>query len=139
LIIEDVDMDCLTLIEERMCRADCCGIIPFSLSFWIQHRKFSQVDVRGLMNVYNGVGIVKTQDGYCAFLIRATRRCAIYLHRPALCRDMGEGRDPLLECPHFNSDGALRTRAERKRFIRENSKRIDLVLRKSKETKGCKE
>lgn len=122
-------MNCLKLIDAGKCHADCCGIIPFALSFWNAHKESAQVKYSHPKKIDGTeLYLIAGTDPYCVFLNRETRRCAIYDDRPKTCREMGEPDCPsILECPHYASDGSLRTRAERRRFIRETRNRIDVV------------
>lgn len=122
-------LDCLKLIDEGICHADCCGIVPFTLSFWNTHKELAQITYCHPQKIDGSeMYFIHGKDRYCVFLNRETGRCAIYVNRPEACRRMGEpGCPPVLECPFFGQDGSLRTRAERRRFIRATKKRADVV------------
>ena len=49
-----------------------------------------------------------TEDGYCIFLNRKTRRCSIYSDRPMTCASYGI----IQPCPYLNPDGSHRSQEE---------------------------
>jgi Fe-S-cluster containining protein len=71
--------------------------------------------------VKEGIVIVvpKTKDGVCAFLNKQRGKCAIYKHRPWVCRSFGVVEQLPLQCPYIDINGRTRTPIETERKIRE--------------------
>lgn len=108
------------------CQAECCGIFPFPERLFLRVRDNMQVEpievVRG-----NGFSTPVTDDAYCAFLDRKTRRCAIYEIRPRACREYGQV--PRLPCPYVNINGAPRTDLESLRMQQVISTSVERKLK----------
>jgi Fe-S-cluster containining protein len=118
---------CLEAIESGICRADCCGIFPFSQEFWVTYSHMAEAICRieSRMTPYGQMVLPVTEDLRCVFLDRETCRCTIYPHRPDVCRRFGIDSDVRLQCPYFNPKGYARTRAERRKFQRLMKKKIE--------------
>ena len=80
-----VDLDCGALIS--LCKGRCCRL-TFPLSF-------QDLDEGGIQWSYaRPYRIRQRDDGYCVHSDRATRQCAVYQRRPAVCRSYDCRRDP---------------------------------------------
>ncbi len=88
--------------------SECCGAHIFFPPETIQkHREDMQIEPMLEVASWRGVQVY-TEDGYCAFLNRKTRRCSIYPDRPFTCSTYGI----LQPCPYLNPDGSHRSQEE---------------------------
>lgn len=121
---EKVRIPCITAIKRGMCKADCCGPIPFPASAYYQLKHLANVEPTVEVRSDDGNYVFPiAEDLKCVFLDRQSYQCSIYDQRPDICRKYGliEG----LPCPCFKMSGAVRSRAER----REMRRRIDKGMR----------
>jgi Fe-S-cluster containining protein len=79
------DLDCAALFP--LCRARCCRL-TFTLSF----QDLDEGIVR--WSYSRPYWIRQGEDGICVHSERATGRCGVYAHRPAICREYDCRRDP---------------------------------------------
>ena len=90
----------------------CCGChIYFDKSLVERNRDRFQVE--SMLEVTTpGRGVqVYTEDAYCVFLDRRTRRCSVYSERPYTCVTYGT----LQPCPYVHPNGTRRSEEEIRR------------------------
>lgn len=109
------------------CNAECCGIVPIpSHTYRIFKRKIKKkiIDLIKL----KGHFILMTEDASCIFL-DSNHKCAIYEHRPNLCRLYGTIEE--LQCPYIDINGNKRTEQDTIAFKKlielQNKTRIDMI------------
>lgn len=101
--------NCVELIKQGKCKADCCGVVPIYESYWKLLKKYAQTnDYKIFKFKCCGQTFIKalTKDFKCVFL-RQDFSCAIYHShlRSEICKIYGHNdHEPLLACPHINED-----------------------------------
>jgi Fe-S-cluster containining protein len=108
---------CKGLVDSKICRGDCCGVVPFPRGFLDEHREATAVDVRVVIPE-GEFELILGHDKTCVFCHRETGLCNVYDQRPQLCRIFGVGEDLYLQCPWLVPDGTRRSRARRRRLAR---------------------
>lgn len=84
----------------KKCRATCCGLVPIPNGTLRGFSNLIQRDIAQQIAFDENSTIVTDRDGVCAFLT-PEYRCAIYDHRPHICRIFGIGDHPGLRCRHL--------------------------------------
>lgn len=109
--------ECKSLIDDGICHADCCGIVPYPEGFYRTHLQATKCVCRvvpgGLYEWIIG------PDETCVFVNPGDFLCNVYDDRPRLCRIFGASEEFYLRCPWLKPDGSRRTRSERRRFHRD--------------------
>ena len=101
--------NCVELIKQGKCKADCCGVVPIMENYWKILKKFAvRKDYKIFKFKYCGDKFVKalTSDFKCVFL-KDDFSCAIHNSnlRSDVCKKYGlDENEPLLACPHINED-----------------------------------
>ena len=120
----NVRIPCMGAIKRSLCKAECCGPIPFPSEQYYQLKHLVQVEPASEIRAEDGRFVFPIADDLrCVFLNRTTYMCSIYEQRPQVCRDYGHIDE--LPCPCFKTSGLMRTRAER----REMRRKIDRDMR----------
>lgn len=103
---------------EKHCEGcgECCGPIMFKQKIWEKHKDKAQKLIE-VIPFINASVVPLSEDIFCVFLDRRTKRCLIYDERPNVCRL--QGTVPRLPCPKLNP--------ELSRLVDKN---IDNVLKK---------
>lgn len=112
--------NCRKLIESGVCHSDCCGFWVFSNTIWNENKDKAR-DVKEVTKFENET-IAIGQNGKCVFL-KENLSCAIYNHRPDVCRNYGLTKE--LECPYIKENGNLRSPAQVKRVQRKINHMVD--------------
>lgn len=111
----------------------CCGTVPLPLEVYERNKsKVVNPPIKELSDDFGNVHLV-TVNGFCVFLDE-DKKCVIYEDRPEVCREYGLIED--MPCPYVRPDGTVRFRQERRRVMRENTKRVRKQLRKLKDVVG---
>ena len=118
---------CKQLIETKKCRGDCCGPTPMPPDYIVKFK--DQLCAKITLTHVTSMGdqvwhVHHTEDMFCVFLNRDTRLCSIYEHRTWTCKVYGQSADPGLWCSRIAPDGTVRTRADRRRVLREAHNKI---------------
>ncbi len=114
-------IDCAAAIKSGKCHsAECCGIVPFPKEMF-ERFQISATNIKRVLEMLDVVFCV-TDDYKCAFLDRKSYTCKIYGYRPEICKLYGMSN--AIPCPVFKSDGAERTRAERRTIQRQIDARV---------------
>jgi len=89
---------------ENLCSGcgECCGPVPISLGIVESNKDLMQHYDGRMAPLRGGLLVPLSDDMYCVFLDRETKRCLIYDRRPDVCRLQGTIRD--LPCPKLNPD-----------------------------------
>ena len=90
---------------------ECCGIIPFPKDLAKETEHLAQVQPIKVMESEGELFII-TEDLFCVYLDRKTKKCVIYEKRPRICRLYGN--IPTCPCPYFKLNGERRSLTERK-------------------------
>lgn len=107
---------------------ECCGMIPLDKDVFAKYRDRCQVDpIKIHLGADNEI-FPETKDGWCVFLDRLTKQCAIYDDRPEVCRLYGSGDIPSLACPHLMPSGKPRSRQSRRKIQRHTVNRMMKLL-----------
>lgn len=101
--------NCIELIKQGKCKADCCGVVPILEQYWRILKKYAQTnDYKIFKFKHNGNTYIKalTKDFKCVFL---NSECLCSIHnshlRSEICKIYGyDNKEPLLACPHINED-----------------------------------
>jgi len=117
---------------------ECCGIVPFEREMY--HSAVAEGLLRSTPKKYHEAKIderhtvvlvlVETDDGYCVFLDRESKACAIYSRRPSVCKMYGQ--DTRLLCPYIDVAGNPRSEKDSRRVQRFIDKQVDSGLLKIK-------
>lgn len=119
------DKECLKLVTEGTCEADCCGCVPFKRELVGRHTADIQEQFKdALMGNEEWIWPL-TDDLHCVFLNRDTHLCAIYSERLDMCIKFGDESHVQMCCPYLRADGTRRNRAERRRTQRAVAKGQD--------------
>ena len=118
-----------------VCGAKCCGPVPMPAVTWERHKDRACREVTEVVAMTQTISesarmktvVPLTADATCPFL-DAELRCAIYDHRPYLCRQFGTAIYPALECPLQHADGRNLTPKERAQREARVQKTIDRIL-----------
>jgi Fe-S-cluster containining protein len=114
------------------CKAECCGIVPIPKELAKKHEKMAQAKAEEIMAWGENDVVPLTEDAFCIFLDRNTRKCVIYDERPDVCRRYGLAED--LQCQYIDVRGKTRTPAKQRRMLRhinrEVGKTIEILQRK---------
>ncbi len=108
-MVFNTNPDCLKLIKEGKCKADCCGCIPLNERYWRILKKHVQTDDYKIFKFKSfGENMVKavTKDFKCVF-VKPDYTCAIHNShlRSEVCKKFGQdATEPLLACPNINED-----------------------------------
>lgn len=111
--------------DVKKCKAECCGLVPFNKTEFDKSKLIREVNIQEK----NGIIIAVDKDLYCGFLGH-DYKCAIYDHRPDICRRFGNEEHALLTCRWQNKNGEIRSRAERRRSFREMKTVTDKLYKK---------
>ena len=125
-----VEFDCLGLMKQGKCHADCCGTVPIPKQIvkrfeHLQQREVLEIGDWSDSNNPNDI-LPVTEDGRCVFL-KPDYMCAIYDNRPSVCKNYG--LIPKLQCPYFNMKGGLRSPAKQKRMQRIINHEVEAKMR----------
>lgn len=93
--------DCARLIRIGVCKADCCGPVPFPRDVWNKLR-YQMIHPAVRIEEFPAGHIIPwSETGTCVFL-GTDHRCTVYENRPDICRRFGarKEREPRLQCPH---------------------------------------
>lgn len=131
---------CRKCIDSGVCKADCCGVVPFFKDFYLDNIDKLQCKVVELVPFGSDEVYPGTEDLQCCFMVRDSSDksklfgCAVYEDRPEVCRLYGTGaRDDLL-CPHLKPSGNLRSPASKKQVLR----KLDVMFEQLKSGKMIK-
>ena len=116
-------MDCSKCLSK--CKAHCCGMVPIPIQTFI-----TSPPSRSIHN-YNPIEnmvFATDKEGYCVYLTK-DYKCSIYHKRPDVCKRYGDESHSMLVCPYMSKDDVIRTRAERKRLMREKNKQSNSILK----------
>lgn len=111
---------------------ECCGIISISKELAKRTEHLAQVKPKKIIENGNDIWVI-TEDLFCIYLNRKTKRCAIYDERPEVCRNYGS--IPALPCPYFREDGTRRDKIERTAIQIKINQQIDNILEKIEKNK----
>lgn len=95
------------LVVPKLCKGDCCGIVPIPKQTWVKHRGKIQRPVLGVIKFAGDTVIPETKDAVCPFL-DSNYQCVIYNERPEVCAKFGDGTHPCLCCPFLTPEGKLK-------------------------------
>lgn len=115
---------------------ECCGTVPIEYTVYnnAMHADLRQV---ACIEYFDGITdgksgkkyvLARTQDGFCIFLHRETKRCVIYQDRPDVCRMYG--RIPELLCPYIRLNGQMRSEKEIVKTHEKINTHIDEMMKK---------
>ena len=111
----------------------CCGTVPLPVEVYERNKsKVVNPPIKGLSDDFGNVHLA-TKNGFCVFLDE-DKKCVIYEDRPEVCKEYGLTDD--MPCPYVRPDGTVRCRQERRRVMRENTKRVRKQLRELKAIVG---
>ena len=119
---------CQEIINQGICKGDCCGntILPMELieknrdKFQVKSIKESKADFDE-----GPILFCETEDDKCVFLNRETIRCMIYKDRPDICKRFGlDKNDMLMQCPFLKPNGNIRSPAKQRRYQRINRDKV---------------
>ena len=110
--------DCKKL--HPICKANCCGIVPFPKSIYYANQDKMNRQPIDTMIVESDI-IPITNDGHCVFL-NEDLSCNIYDQRPDVCRKYGDESHPMLCCPVLDKHGRERSRQGKRMIERQNNK-----------------
>lgn len=105
----NINPNCVELIKQGKCKADCCGVVPIYEPYWKRLKKYALTkDYEIFKFKYQGETFVKalTKEFKCVFL-SPDYKCAIHNSplRSEVCKKYGlDDNEPLLACPHINED-----------------------------------
>lgn len=105
----NINPNCVEMIKQGKCKADCCGVVPIYESYWKLLKKHAQTQDYTIFKFkHQGIKYIKalTKDFKCVFL-NSDNLCAIYKShlRSEICKIYGhDPNEPLLACPHINED-----------------------------------
>ena len=122
------DFNCSKVIPKK-CHADCCGPVPINK---IDYQKLNQFKQRKIIKEHeinlNGRDFIipYTEDLVCPYLGK-DYKCAIYDHRPPICREFGNGKHSLLTCPYIEPNGKIRSKKNANKI----KPKIDIAFRLS--------
>jgi Fe-S-cluster containining protein len=108
------------------CKAECCGIVPIPKELAKKHEKMAQVKAMEIMPFGNNDIVPLTEDAFCIFLDRKTKKCVIYEERPEVCRRYGLAED--LPCAYIDLRGKTRTPAKQRRMLRHINKEVGKTI-----------
>jgi Fe-S-cluster containining protein len=103
-------------------------MIPFDSDLFARNRTQCQVVPVKIHQSREDEVFPETKDGFCVFLNRLTKQCAIYSDRPEVCRLFGSAEYPSLPCPHLMPSGKRRSRAGRRKIERNTINRMMKLL-----------
>ena len=113
----DFNTMCQQFVESGKCHTECCGVMVFDADWYIKHRdqalKPHEAKYDGKQYIF-----VFTDDFSCIFL-NTQKKCVIYDERPEICRQYGVSEHREIQCPYLCPDGSIRTRADRRRLLKE--------------------
>lgn len=118
--LEDISkfcQSCTKANEDGLCKADCCGFVPISKKVIEENKHKIQVKIENRLEGETEDYLL-TNDLFCAFLNRETKKCMIYEQRPKICKIYGVSKDERLRCPHFKPNGNPWSEAMKKRVER---------------------
>jgi Fe-S-cluster containining protein len=118
---EKFNDNCLKLLREERCHANCCGCIPMSEEFFYSHQKFVRRAIEELIPLEDNEVYPATKSGKCVFLSESNE-CLVYEERPQVCRDYGF-KDNLF-CPFIKPNGNIRSEGDMKRTLRTTNRII---------------
>ena len=108
------------------CKAECCGIVPIPKELAKKHEEKAQVKAVEIMPFSNNDIVPMTEDAFCIFLNRNTRKCIIYDERPEVCRRYGLAED--LQCAYVDIRGKTRTPAKQRRTLRQINREVGKTI-----------
>jgi Fe-S-cluster containining protein len=108
------------------CRAECCGIVPIPKELAKKHEKMAQVKAVEIMPFSDNDIVPMTEDAFCIFLDRDTKKCVIYEERPDVCRKYGLIED--LQCQYVDTRGKIRTPAKQRRTLRQINREVGKTI-----------
>ena len=95
----ETDMECDEKIKQGICKADCCGPIPFYKKFLRKNKKRIVILSYEEIPFYDDMIIPVTHDASCIFLTNKYK-CNIYNDRPKICKSFADSQYRYLRCPH---------------------------------------
>lgn len=101
-----MSFDCAKVIP-KLCKGDCCGIVPIPKQTWVKYRSKAQRPVIEVLKFPGDTVIPTTKDNVCPFL-DSNYQCVIYTERPEVCQRFGDGSHSCLHCPFLTPDGKLK-------------------------------
>ena len=110
------------------CMASCCGIVPLPYKL-VKRFKFVREVVS--QERVGDVVLARDKDYYCPYLDK-DYKCSIYKHRPDVCKKFGDESHPLVTCMWQDKNGNARSRVERRRINRLQTKGQNKVLNEFK-------
>jgi Fe-S-cluster containining protein len=119
---------CHDLITQGICKAECCGPIPFARKFVDKHFDKITVTFEDITPGEKEFAFLITDDVMCVFLDRDTYHCKVYAERPDVCIKFGDETHPQMRCPWLRVDGTKRGRAERRAIVRETSEGQEMLF-----------
>ena len=108
------------------CKAECCGIVPIPKDLAKKHEEKAQVKAMEIMPFGNNDIVSLTEDAFCIFLDRDTKKCVIYEERPDVCRRYGLAED--LPCAYVDLRGKKRTPAKQRRMLRHINREVGKTI-----------
>ncbi len=103
-------LDCKRFFPDT-CKADCCGPVPIDIDFFRASKKFMQRKYIDVKRFPGNMVLPLTEDMNCVYL-KEDLSCAIYHHRPEVCRKFGDESHVLMTCPYQDKDGNVRSAKE---------------------------
>lgn len=86
--------------DVKRCKAGCCGPVPIPNEVLHEYANLIQREITHQIAFDEHSTIVTDQNAVCAFLT-PDYRCAIYDHRPQICRMFGSRSHPDLRCRYL--------------------------------------
>lgn len=117
------NFDCFRI--HHKCKAECCSdFVPIPKEIYARNQnKIINKSLIALSDENNHI-IASTENGKCIFLNKDFT-CNIYDDRPPICAKFGDETHPMLCCSYQGKDGHIRSRQEKRKIERENTKWIE--------------
>jgi len=116
------------------CKSECCGIVPIPKKLAKKYEKMAQADAVKIMAWGENQIVILTNDKFCIFLDRNTRKCVIYSERPDVCKKYGLIED--LQCQYVDTRGKIRTPAKQRRMLRHINREVGKTIEMIAKTSG---
>lgn len=115
----------------HLCKAGCCGVFPMDKALLEAHRDKIQIPITEEMDMGDEQVIAMTKNAQCAFL-KSDYSCAIYDHRPEVCKLFGNEEHLNLTCSFQTKDGIARSYFSRSRIQKDQTKRVNKLIKQNK-------
>jgi Fe-S-cluster containining protein len=109
------------------CKAECCGIVPIPKELAKRHEQMAQAKAEEIVAWGENDVVPLTEDAFCIFLDRDTKKCVIYKERPDVCRKYGLIED--LQCAYVDLRGKTRTSAKQRRMLRHINREVGKTMK----------